>query len=273
MSDWALPSGERIEAHGPQSVGVVGVPGIYEEGGWVQIAAATSFDYAAIQLMLNNSTSTATRQHLDFAVGPAGNERIILENLLVDACAAWRPSIGLRLPIHVPAGSRLAARQAKDSSYGASRNMDVTLVGIAGGFGIAAPSAGEAITYGALPATVDGTLVDAGPTLNMFGAWTEITAATARQHSYIAAVFGTSSIASGAALCNVTWQLAIGPAGSEQPIAQYQTYISNSNAPHLPASVEARCSIPEGTRLSMRCRNVGNLGSSSRSYTAVLYGV
>jgi len=108
-----------------------------------------------------------------------------------------------------------------------------------------------AVTYGADAGNSNGTPLTAPGAVNTKGDWTELTAATERDHRLIVPFAGKpNGTANNAA--NGLIDIGIGPAGSEVvvlPDLRYEIYTSEVFAtinPVLP------CRIPAGTRIAAR---------------------
>ena len=115
------------------TTGTVITPGTSAEGSWTQIIASTTEDYAGILpsgLFNVDTTMTANvNVAVDIAVGAAGQERVIGENVLIHMPAGQgatsndERAVSFAIPtlLGIPTGSRLAARASAngtpDSAY------------------------------------------------------------------------------------------------------------------------------------------------------------
>lgn len=107
------------------------------KGSWVQVPSATttSFPYRWLGIGINNQVNVnrATANWLmDVAIGGAGSEQIILENLHLHsetngmvAPMFWGPH-----PVSIPEGSQLSVRANCSSIDAADRTFDVILYGV-----------------------------------------------------------------------------------------------------------------------------------------------
>lgn len=92
---------------------VTGSASANTKGSWAQLIASTTYDTYLIQLVVSETSASATQTDtlIDIGIGGAGSEQIILPNLLV----GWKPDAGigamnLLFPMYIPKGIRIAAR-------------------------------------------------------------------------------------------------------------------------------------------------------------------
>lgn len=268
MSDWALSRCERQEmSNGLASRGAANAKGAY-----VQIKASTGFQYNAIQVQLDTDGGGGQTFLVDIAFGGAGSEVVIIPNILIDSARAVHQNmVDLIIPIQIPAGTRLAARCQEVGGAG-TRDVIVTLIGRAGGANYPQPSGGLIVNYGAITASTNGVLVDSGAVANAYGAWTEISAATSRDHSGIIAVLGSNKQTSTLVDTNYFFQIGVGGSGSEVAIAEFASATSSAlNRFHV-NTFDVAAQIPSGTRLAMRAKCVASGAAAARNSTAVILG-
>lgn len=139
----ALPSAafNRGETAGADTVNSIGTdvdPGgvANTKGSWVEIIASTAFDYREMIVAVGNSDDFGKGSNdsvlVDVGVGAAGSEEVILPDMLfgqgttLDGLSP--PSVG-PVPIHVPSGSRLAARAQSSGTNANDRIIDVLMHG------------------------------------------------------------------------------------------------------------------------------------------------
>lgn len=256
MGDWALAACERVENLSPNKATYGGANA---KGAWVQLTAATSFAYSAMRLQFSSDVADGGPETYlaDLGMGSAGAEVVLVPDVLVDLnrVGIAAAMVNLLLPLQVPAGARLALRGQTAGGAG-TRNVWCLAQGRNGGANDAAAATGVVTTYGALPASTNGTLVDQGAVSNVYGAWTQITASTSSAHSWLCAVVGqdkqtTAFTASGSDVYMV--QLGAGGAGAEVVIDEFAV-----PAPYAANTVGAgpllNCNLPAGTRLAARCK-------------------
>lgn len=269
MADWGLSPGERQEYNEAlASRGAANAKGAY-----VQLAAATGFKYDAITINLTAEGGGGQTFLVDIAIGAAASEVVIVPNILLDSARAiYQIGISLLLPVAVPAGARLAARVQEAGGAG-TRDVLVGVSGLAGGSNYPPATCGAVINYGTIAASTNGTLVDPGAVANTWGAWTEITAATSRDHRGVAVVLGTNKQTVGLIDSTYNFQIGIGAAAAETVLAQMMGNMSNGATSVKPCTHTVMAAIPSGTRLSMRskCRSSGV--AAARHTTAILLGL
>ena len=147
------------------------------KGSFVQLSAFTTADISAIHFTLYNSNFGPYL--LDIAIGAAGSEKVIVNNVaLGSGDAVMSPGVSIRLPLHIPKGSRISARcqsgNASDSpislGFQAFDGATTMMEGCAGADGI-----------GAITTTSRGTAVTAG-SANTKGSYAQLIALAARDY-------------------------------------------------------------------------------------------
>lgn len=148
------------------------------DGAYTQLVAATAFDYDGFWVYLSRGfAATSTRSLIDVSIGAAGVEKIILADLPLGGHTTGS-SWGLKalfIPVHIPSGSRVAARIHRSSVNSAT--CDISVMGVQGGPWAQAGFT-RCTTYGTDLATFKGTQVDPGATINTRGAVAQIVAST-----------------------------------------------------------------------------------------------
>lgn len=108
------------------------------KGAWTQITASTTHDIKALGIAWYSSTAatTAVARLIDIGVGAGGSEQILLPDLRNQsdnsgtlARQATPPFLGC-FPVHIPAGTRIAARCACTSNSSTPRTMGMVLYGV-----------------------------------------------------------------------------------------------------------------------------------------------
>lgn len=264
MADWALRQNERQEvSYADANRGAANT-----KGSWVELIAATSFKYEALDIAAFADGGGGQCYLVDLAIGASGSEVVVLSNLLVDSARALHHNqIRLRLQFSIPVGSRLAVR-CQEAGGSGTRYVTVSVTGINGGYNFLPGSAGSVTTYGADTAASNGTLIDPGAVSNTWGAWTEMTASSG-PHSGIAIVLGTNKFSSGIASAVYTFQLAVGGSGSETVVCEFRSCVTASSTRLQSNVIHWLGSLPAGTRLAMRSKTTD---ASSREASAILLG-
>lgn len=290
MSDWALSSGFRAETFGtlgalPSGTTVTSGATAHTKGPWTQIAAATSFDAAAILLQIDLQYQD-TLYLIDIGIGGSGSEQVIIPNLMMSQSAPVFNA--LVIPINIPAGSRIAAR-SQDNFGSSTSYVAVTL--LAGGW--ANPTPLNTVTaYGPNTATSNGVIADAGATANTKGVWAQITASTTS--AIKALMLSGSRAAPGTAITNTYDQLVdigVGGAGSEQiilPNLRFNASVMTGGVvtPYTAGSATLTglgtlfprwippipCDIPAGVRLAVRQQST-TTNATDRTSAYAIYGL
>lgn len=268
MADWPLSESERLEfSTVTASRGAANAKGAY-----AQLLAATTFQYSALTINLVGIGGGGQCYLVDIAMGAGGAEQVVVPNILFDtARGIYQNAISITLPICLPTGARLSARVQEVGGAG-TRDVQVGAVGRAGGFNRASASCGAVNCYGANVSTTNGVLVDSGATLNTFGAWTEITSATARDHAGLVAVLGTNQQTGALIDSHYHFQVAVGASGSEVALVEFISGMSSGINRLAVSSFEIGASVPSGTRLAMRSKCVASGAAGARHSTAILLG-
>ena len=270
MSDFSIVGGsqkyEAFAIDAANSIGVAVTSGAADtKGSWVELVAVTSFDYDGVELDIRNTAGEKVL--IDIGVGAAASEVVIVDNISSGWSNSLRGISNVRIPITVPAGSRVSVRCQADGSSDAIR---VTGRGRSSTLGQSV-GLGKAVTYGAITATSLGTTIDPGASANTKGAYVELSASTSKDIKKLVLCLqsGNTSTVSAGYLADI----AIGAAASEVVIIQdISAYNHATFDGILPNYLEFDVDIPKGTRLSMR--GASSSGSAAtRSFKAVLIGV
>lgn len=270
MADFSLSLNERVEILGPAACTYGGAN---VKGAYVQLVASTSFRYEALQISVMQDSGDGGGEVflVDIATGPAGQECVVVPNILLDTFRIGQGTTSVRFsaPVSVPKGSRVSIRCQVSGGSG-TRNARVLLVGKGGGGNYPKAVCGALTSYGAIPASTNGTLVDQGAVGNVWGAWTQITAATTANHNWIQPLLGNDKQTSATAgNTNCEAQIAVGPAGSEQ-IIWHDVYGAGYSNGYMGSFAPVCASIPAGSRISMRTKSSAVGVYSERHMTFVL---
>lgn len=240
------------------------------KGSFVQLVASSAVDCAAIMVELGTTnTGTAAIGGVDIAVGGAGSEQVIVNNLVYEgARLAGAGNRTYIFPCSIPAGTRISAR-SQSSVASDPINVEVQLLpsGMDG--------AGIIDSIGFLTASSRGTSVDPGTSANTKGSWVQLTASLANDICGFFLCFDGQAQTTSSFSSYEMLDIGIGGAGSEQIIVpNYQIVKSrNSNvmayqsvSPFIPIS------IPAVTRIAIRAQS-DSTTATSRLFGATLYGV
>lgn len=250
MPDFPLRSPGFSQSVATPGVNVGASASTNTKGAWVELVAATAFDADALQVIMAIPDVT-TGHLLDIAIGGSGSEVVIVSNLLVSSVG--RSSTTFTFPILLPAGTRIAARCQSQTSSSMLRVRGLLMRG-----GFLLPAAGGTIeTIGAATADSGGTALDAGAAANTYGAWSQMTATTARDIDALQFRLGNAgNSAPSASTCNFYLQVGFGGAGSEIPVLDGYSFatMTTGDMGRSP-DVWYPVSIPAGSRVAARIRS------------------
>lgn len=213
-------------------------------GAWAELAASTTFDAAAIALVVNavGASATATGSVIEVGIGASGAETAVARI----AVGSHNP-YSILIPVRVPTGLRVAARIQSVVTGGKTGVLHVGFIPQIGGFA----SAATTDAYGVDTATSRGTNVAAS------NSWTQITASTTQAYRGAVVVFSASNDTQSNA--SAVGELGTGASGSETTIASLR-FRSNTvesvltDQPMMPFLYVGN--IPAGTRLAVRQNSV-----------------
>ena len=150
---------------------------IHTKGSWSVLIAATTREAYGIVVGIHGvqASATATSQLVDIGFGPASSERVIIPNLDAGAAPTDTPPKQWIIPIYIPSGARLVARNqaliASDTALVVAMLIERPLYEY---------HAIRCTDYGTNLSLSQGTSVTPGNAV--FGSWTQLTASTARDH-------------------------------------------------------------------------------------------
>lgn len=219
----------------------------HTKGAWTELIAATEHDANWIAIS-SNSHSVSTVGLIDIGIGAAA-EQILIPDLFVIARNAGGGFPPYLFPVFIPKGSRITARW-QNAAISATARVSVHLFGgtlLSGGSGPSIVSG-----YGATASSL-GTNIDPGATANTWSAWTEMTAATDRDHRWLV-LSGRYGDGAPAATVSHRVQIGIG-AATEQVLVPDIPITVDTIADFAFSAVTAYpIFIPKGSRLTLRVR-------------------
>jgi hypothetical protein len=261
---WVPRKGKLLFETSTEAVGAV--PGVAitndaasatTKGTVVELIAATAFDafWLTVTFLGGSTAVTDNRFCVDLLIG-AATEEILLADLLAHGSANRGLGRRFDFPLHIPAGSRLAARTA--GTIGRNVQIQLFLYG-----GLLSPPfrvAQKVTTYGIT--VPDGTAITPGAS-GAAGTWAQLTGSTTEDHFGCVPSFGIGNDTT----INNRWlraELGIGAAAAEEAISDGFWYGFNSSEEQSGPlnSFPCLCDIPSGTRLSMRASNEGTNDSA-----------
>ena len=201
---------------------------------------------------------------VDLAVGASTSEQDIISNVLFTR-KSFRSSF-FYAPIHIPAGSRVTARQQNSGTV----DLDVQVLLWPKTFSVSSPL-GRVTTYGANTADSGGIQVDTGETSNTEGAYAEISASTTNNMSAMCICIGNQNDFSRSSV-RYLMDVSVGSGTSEQVIFDNipieQSSSSDSFTPDFLGPYPVN--IPSGTRLAVRAQS--STTSINRLFDVIIYG-
>lgn len=237
------------------------------KGIYTQLIAATSFEADGLLVMLDDCVAV-TDYLLDIALGSAGNEVVILTNLLVSGGTGALVYGGqYQFPVKIPVGSRLSAR-CQATTGGAAVRVSALLFG-------QGVLPGEPITivdaYGLNTAATQGTNIDPGGVANTKGAWVALSTSTRILSRFLTLAIGNQL---NGVRSSQSWlvDIGLGGAGSEQVVIP-NLVLNCSTSPDIvvPQTYnQIPFTIPIGSRLSVRAQSDG-IDATDRLFDAALY--
>lgn len=228
------------------STGITLAAGNQTKGSYVQCIASCAQDVHWLVVNVYSSYTAFYVGLIDIAIGASGSEVVIIPNLSV--YPGLCPTRSYTIPVRIPKGSRISARAQYEL---ASVNCFITISTIGPSL-FAECATGTVDSLTANPATSRGLIVDAGATVNTYGAWTEVTASTDQAYQWLIVATGSREHQGGGDTLAYTAQMGIGTSGSEVLLigviwcTQNSSQDYNNEVFHFPAYV------PAGSRLSIR---------------------
>lgn len=267
MPDWPInyAPGYLSEVVTASTVNASASPNV--KGVWAELCTSTPWDADAllVHLQINSSTVGAL---MDFAIGAAGSEIPIVENVLI--AQPSRLSTYLHVPKQIPAGSRISARvQATNGGQA----IAVQAMLMRGSFW-SNPPAGNVLTYGADTTDSGGQVIDPGAVLNTYGSWTQLSASTARDISAVFLMVGNRQNAAPVDAAGSFWlDIGYGAAASEIAVIAGLRFGSSTAALYGPLpAMWLPASIPAGSRLCARAR-AATTDATDRLFDLTVYAL
>lgn len=234
---------------------------------YTDLTSALPYACQGFMLAITRLSSTNSRDMLiDIAIGSAASEQIIVPNILV-SMDANNISFSVYIPVALPQGVRVSARcQSSDGGQA----IGVRFSAFAGTHLLMQGLPREGVNYGANTADSGGVSVDPGGSISAKGNYSELTAATTRAHAGLLVCFGYQNNAA-AATRDLTCDIAIGAAASEQIIIPDLGVASLANEALTPGLYFIPISVPAGSRLAARGRT-NTTDATDRLFDVVIIG-
>jgi len=274
MPDWGVGGGDGTAWESSALTTATGIQAIASatvnvKGPWVTLLAATARDGDWLLVNMVSPGLASASYLIDIAIGAAGAEMVVIPNILFATGTAFSNGAQITMPMTIPAGSRISARLQCSVASGTFKF--VALVGSASWSGYPAIG-GPATDYGANTATSKGALIDTGATINVKGAWTQLSAATTSEASWLIVCLGTNSQPIAGSIF-VSFDIGVGGAGVEQVLVSHICGILNSSVDVVfPCMVVIPVALPRGVRLVARASS-NTTTAADRLFTVVVIGV
>jgi hypothetical protein len=230
-----------------------------------QIVASTARNAVGMLVTIMTASLANTDYLVDIMVGANPNEKVIASNLHFNSCAVVDTQVTYTLPIEVPAGTRISARQ---QSSGAATTCRVGLEMIYGGLHTPRFSICESV--GALTASSLLPAMSHPASANTKGGYQVILASTTRRYKAFL-------VKSGKGQANATqfWlvDIAIGAAASEKIIIPDLHFGQNTTSDEVepPIAGPFYVDVPSGTRMSANIQI--DVTGAGRDFWLGLYGL
>lgn len=233
-------------------------------GAYVELVASLPADIKGIYVSTTGTSIANLRFLINLATGAAASEVVVVANLPVGSnTVVGANMLGVYIPIALAAGARLSANCQCQS--GTSRTIGLVIQTVSAS-GSAVP-----VTYGAVTASTQGTVVDPGATPDTKGAYVQLTAATSADLDYLI-VLVTLGVNSAMSDGSFSLDLATGAALSETIILPDLTFVTTTSEQCTPCVWAFPIDVPSGTRLSARAASTIT-DATDRLFEVVVVGV
>ena len=223
-----------------------------------------STDYACDGLIVSFGSFGTVNLLGDIAVGAAAAETIIIPNMITSGNGH---STHIYVPIHIPAGSRVAGRVAASTG---STSGYFSVMGVTSHLW-SSPTGGRVVDLATVSANSRGTALDGGAVYNTYPAsFTTIVASTTDRISAICMVAAGNNNAAPANATSMV-QVAIGAASSEVVLAEVPGLTTSALMPSF-APFWLPADIPAGSRISARLK-IQTTDATDRVIQFGLYGL
>jgi len=240
------------------------------EGAWTQLSAATPVDACGLWITIGQPFTIGTVDFLvDIGVGAAGDEQIIVENLLYSVGSfPAAPDWGLFLPRCIAAGSRVAARAQCSGATNRQIGLMIHLIP-----GVVRPMQ-RCESGGADTSDSGGTLIDPGAgAAHVKGAWVQMIASTTFPYRALAMLLGFNKNGTATVQVEHAYDIGVGAAGDEQVIIANLRAVQGSGDDLVaPMAFGAYpVNIPAGSRIAVRAQC--SITGADRLTDAMIVGI
>jgi len=201
----------------------------------------------------------------DLAVGSAGNEVPIIENLFVDT-SKNREVFYPVFPISIPKGTRLSIRA--QCSGVVARQYGYGLFLFSGGY-LCPRGKNKVITLGANTTDTGGTSIDPGTSAGMYGDWVEMSPSLEENTDYLIMAFGRQGDTDRSS-ADWTLQVGVGSEGNETVVLENLVVKCHSDDDTIwPRFFSFPFSFAKGQRISVRAKST--ITDSNRTFDLIMY--
>jgi hypothetical protein len=233
------------------------------KGAWVEIISSTTSPVSA--LFLTFYTTNSCDIFVDIAIGVAGSEITILNNLVAGAATGY-PIRSLLLSLGIPAGVRIAMR-CQSNAGGKTFNTMTYVIGQ--GFIPSMPYQ-RITTYGANTATTRGVAYDCGAAANTKAGWVEVISPTTNPIRQLLIGIGNQNV-NRAGYPRFAMDIGVGGAGSEIIEVANVIFAGDPYAIY-PLHFLFNVAIPSGSRIAINAQ-CSSTTAGQRAFDVILYGV
>lgn len=222
------------------------------KGAYTEAIASTSEEVTSLRLYYEGGAGANQDSLVDIAIGAAASEVVIVSNLALSRPGSIENGpCWVDIPIHIPAGTRVAVRR-QDSTGGGSIVMGlICQTGKALTYG---RSFSKAVTYGVNTGDSGGTSIDPGGSANTKGSYVQLTASTTAPIRYLILCLQgqTNAVRT---FSRFLIDVAIGAAASEVVLLQDIPAVASGNSDYVvPTWAAFEVSIPAGSRIAVRAQ-------------------
>jgi hypothetical protein len=254
MPDWLNMSGSgRVSALG-EAFNIANGGGVSftcgaanTKGSWAVVSAATPYEAHGVCVVLAVK-SAGVDLLVDIGMGTAGNECVIIPNLLWTGGSSSSYNKCFFVPLNIPAGVRLVVR-AQSIAGSHTGRCSVTLFE-AGMLGM--PSIGRVVAFGADTAATGGLALGNPAGANTWGAWTELASSAGQNLKWVMPVPGDGGITTRTSGSRHFLQMGTGAAAAEIGLGPEYPFSSSSTSFSTNMFHGFWADIPSSERLAMR---------------------
>lgn len=277
MAHWPLPTAPRTALSVPRGSSTISTTTITAsavantKGTWTELVASTSgkVTYFVMYIAATQAPGAASSVLLDLGIGSLASEVTIIENMLAGCTYGTNIALArpVMLPLHIPAGTRIAARCQSDLAL----KTCLLALDLYGGESFEGPVPFQRVSsYGPNTATSKGVVLTAGGTNNTKGAWVELTSSSLVPHSMAFVLLQPNGrVITGTE--NWLIDIGIGGAGSEAIVEPDWPlrYESDESLRTYGVLLRLPLEIAPGTRVAIR----GACNTANLTLDAALYGL